>query len=89
MTNSNDDASRVASHEPSRPDPIARLQGDRGEGVISAAMAVCAIRPLSVTVPQLIDEHEPHVLRETLGPSRVGGAEAQEVPVHTEGRCAR
>ena len=40
MTNSNDNASRVANHEPSRPDPEARLRGDRGEGVISAAIAV-------------------------------------------------
>ena len=40
MTKSYNDVSRVANHEPSRPDPIARLHGDSGEGVISAAIAV-------------------------------------------------
>jgi hypothetical protein len=40
MTKAHDDASRLAKHESSRPDPESRLHGDRGEGVISAAIAV-------------------------------------------------
>jgi hypothetical protein len=44
MTNWTDDVSRIAGPELD-PDPIARLVGDRGEGVISAAITVCGICP--------------------------------------------